>query len=84
VVATGRSDFKNQVNNVLAFPGVFKAVIDARLPRITTAMKYAAAEALAALVPNPTADEILPDPFYPNVAEHVSAAIIAAGTQQKG
>jgi len=84
VVATGRSDFQNQVNNVLVFPGVFKAVIDARLTQITTPMKYAAAEALAALVPHPTANEILPDPFYPNVAEQISTAIIAAGAQQKG
>jgi malate dehydrogenase (oxaloacetate-decarboxylating) len=85
VIATGRSDFANQVNNVLAFPGVFKAVIDARLPKITTEMKYAASAALAALVPQPTSEEILPDPFHPNVADHVAKAIIAAHQpDQKG
>ncbi len=78
VVATGRSDFANQVNNVLAFPGVFRAVIKARLPRITTQMKYAAAHALAQMVPDPTATSILPDPFQPELAEKVADAIIAA------
>lgn len=78
VVATGRSDFPNQVNNVLVFPGVFRAVIDARLPRVTTAMKYAAAQALAALVPQPGPEQILPDPFAPDVAARVAQAIIQA------
>lgn len=77
VVATGRSDFANQVNNVLAFPGVFKAVIDARLTKITTEMKYAAAEALAALVPAPHETAILPDPFQEGIAESVAKAMIA-------
>lgn len=79
VVATGRSDFENQVNNVLAFPGVFRAVVKARLPKITTQMKYAAAQALAQLVPAPTPSLILPDPFQPDLAEHIADAIIAAG-----
>lgn len=79
VVATGRSDFDNQVNNVLAFPGVFRAVVKARLPKITTQMKYAAAQALAQLVPSPHPTLILPDPFQPNLAEHIADAIIAAG-----
>lgn len=78
VIATGRSDFDNQVNNVLAFPGVFRAVVEARLPRITTQMKYAAAEALAALVPSPTASRILPDPFMPALSKHIADAIISA------
>lgn len=79
VVATGRSDFDNQVNNVLAFPGVFRAVIKAKLPRITTRMKYAAATALAAMVTEPHPTHILPDPFQPGLAEQVADAIIAAG-----
>jgi malate dehydrogenase (oxaloacetate-decarboxylating) len=78
VVATGRSDFANQVNNVLAFPGVFRAVVKARLPKITTQMKYAAADALAQMVKNPSPTEILPDPFHPKLAEHIADAIIAA------
>jgi malate dehydrogenase (oxaloacetate-decarboxylating) len=78
VVATGRSDYANQVNNVLAFPGVFRAVIKARLPRITTEMKYAAATALSQMVTSPSTEEILPDPFRPGLAEQVADAIIAA------
>ena len=78
VVATGRSDYANQVNNVLAFPGVFRAVIHARLPRITTEMKYAAATALSQMVASPSTEEILPDPFRPGLAEQVADAIIAA------
>jgi malate dehydrogenase (oxaloacetate-decarboxylating) len=78
VVATGRSDFANQVNNVLAFPGVFRAVVKARLPRITTEMKYAAATALAQMVTSPSLEEILPDPFRPGLAEQVADAMIAA------
>lgn len=77
VVATGRSDFANQINNVLAFPGIFKAVIDGRLPRITTAMKIAASEAIAATIPQPTATQIIPDPFFPHLAERVAEAVLA-------
>jgi malate dehydrogenase (oxaloacetate-decarboxylating) len=75
VVATGRSDFPNQINNVLAFPGVFRGALDARLPRITDAMKVAAAEALAALVENPSAEIIIPDVFDPRVVATVAAAV---------
>ncbi len=60
VVATGRSDFANQVNNSLAFPGIFRGALDAQATRITTEMKLAAAYALANLTQNPTADEIIP------------------------
>jgi malate dehydrogenase (oxaloacetate-decarboxylating) len=60
VIATGRSDFPNQVNNVLGFPGIFKGALEARATRITEAMKLAAAEALAGVIQNPTAEEILP------------------------
>lgn len=76
IVATGRSDFPNQVNNVLAFPAIWRAVIDGRLPKITTAMKYAAARALANQVPNPTVDQILPDPFRPGLAQTIAKQII--------
>ena len=78
VVATGRSDFPNQINNLLAFPAVFRAVIDARLTKITLPMKVAASKAIAALVPNPTAGEIVPSVFYPDLAKIVAEAIIAA------
>lgn len=76
VVATGRSDFPNQINNVLAFPGVFRAVIDGRLKTITLEMKKAAASALAKMVPSPTVDRIIPDPFTPNLAKKIAKAIL--------
>jgi len=76
IVATGRSDFQNQINNVLAFPGVFRAVIDGRLTHISTEMKHAAAQAIAAMVQNPTTQEIIPKAFEPNMAQLVSQAIL--------
>ncbi len=78
IVASGRSDFPNQINNVLAFPGVFRAVVKGRLTAITQRMKENAADALAHLVTNPTAENIIPDPFFSNLAEHVADAIIAS------
>ena len=60
VVGTGRSDFPNQINNSLVFPGVFRGALDAKATRITTKMKLAASEALAALVPEPTANRVIP------------------------
>jgi malate dehydrogenase (oxaloacetate-decarboxylating) len=75
VVASGRSDFPNQINNVLAFPAIFRAVLDYRLPRITLAMKVAAATALAELVEHPTAEQIIPDPFTPGLAQYVAEKI---------
>lgn len=78
VIATGRSDFPNQVNNVLAFPGIFRAVVDGRLTSITPQMKAAAVVALAGLVPNPTAGHILPDPFATKIAETIATAVLAA------
>ncbi len=75
VVATGRSDYPNQVNNVLAFPGVFRGALDARALRITDAMKLAAAHALADLVPDPSPDRILPSPLDRSVAPAVAAAV---------
>lgn len=76
IVGTGRSDFPNQVNNVLAFPGIFRGALDAEATRITEEMKIAAARALAACVDNPTADMILPDPLDRTVAPRIAAAIL--------
>jgi malate dehydrogenase (oxaloacetate-decarboxylating) len=79
VVATGRSDFPNQINNVLAFPGIFRGALDAGAPRITEAMKLAAAEAIAGIVADDLrADQIVPSPLDPRVAPAVAAAVIAA------
>lgn len=75
VVGTGRSDFPNQVNNVLAFPGLFRGALDCGAPRITQEMMIAAAKALAACVDNPTADRVLPDPLDPTVAAQVAVAV---------
>lgn len=75
VVATGRSDFPNQVNNVLAFPGIFKGALSVRAPRITKAMKIAAVEALAGAISEPSSDRILPNPLDPGIAETVAAAV---------
>jgi len=75
VVATGRSDFPNQINNVLAFPGIFRGALDSGASQITEAMKLAAAEAIAAMVPDPTAEEIVPSVFAPGVADTVAAAV---------
>ena len=75
VVATGRSDFPNQVNNSLAFPGIFRGALDHGVQKITDQHKLAAAEALAALVENPTADEVIPSPFDERVVSAVSAVI---------
>ncbi|MFD7074157.1 NADP-dependent malic enzyme [Nocardioides sp. NPDC059952] len=79
IVATGRSDFPNQINNVLAFPGIFRGAIDVRASSITEGMKLAAAQALAALVADElAADKIIPEPFDPRVGPAVSAAVAEA------
>ena len=79
VVATGRSDFPNQINNVLAFPGVFRGALDSGARRITAAMKVAAAGAIAGLVGEQLrADYIVPSPLDPRVAPAVAAAVAAA------
>jgi malate dehydrogenase (oxaloacetate-decarboxylating) len=79
VVATGRSDFPNQINNVLAFPGVFRGALDAQATRITEAMKIAAADAIAAVVAESlTPDAIVPSPLDPRVAPAVAAAVAEA------
>src|SRR3954463_10510368 len=79
IVATGRSDFPNQINNVLAFPGIFRGAFDARATAITEAMKLAAADALASIVADvATEDLIIPSPFDPRVAPMVAEAVAAA------
>ena len=79
VVATGRSDFPNQINNVLAFPGIFRGAFDARATAITEGMKLAAAEALADLVGRDLAEDfIVPSPFDPRVGPAVAAAVAEA------
>ncbi len=80
VVGTGRSDHPNQINNVLAFPGIFRGALDVRAADINDAMKVAATEAIASLVSDEelTADYILPKAFDPRVGETVAAAVAAA------
>lgn len=77
VVGTGRSDFPNQINNVIAFPGIFKGALEGRAPQITEDMKLAAAYALAALVPDDKLNEdyILPAAFEPGIADAVAQAV---------
>ena len=75
VIATGRSDFPNQINNALAFPGIFRGALDHKVTQITDQHKIAAAEALAALVGSPTADEVIPSPFDERVVPTVAAVI---------
>lgn len=75
VVATGRSDFPNQVNNVLVFPGIFKAALHHRFPRITNDMKYQTAVAIARLVEHPTPEYILPSVFDAQVADVIDVAL---------
>jgi malate dehydrogenase (oxaloacetate-decarboxylating) len=83
VVGTGRSDFKNQINNVMAFPGIFRGALDVRASEINDEMKVAAALALAGLVPEEalSADFILPEPFDPRVAPAVAAAVAEAAVR---
>lgn len=77
IVGTGRSDFPNQVNNVVAFPGIFKGALEGRAPQITEEMKLAAAEAIASLVPDDELceDKVMPEAFNPKVAELVAEAV---------
>lgn len=77
VVGTGRSDFPNQVNNVLAFPGIFRGLLDVRASRVTDSMKEAAARAIAAVIPQEElrAEYVLPDPFNPDVSRAVARAV---------
>ena len=77
VVGTGRSDFPNQVNNVVAFPGIFKGALEGRATQITEEMKLAAAHAIAGLVPDEELSDvnIMPEAFLPEVAEVVANAV---------
>jgi malate dehydrogenase (oxaloacetate-decarboxylating) len=90
IMATGRSDYPNQINNVLAFPGVFKGALDVRAHTINEPMKLAAAQAIAGVIPD---EELHPDYIIPsvfnrkvaeNVAEAVAEAAIASGVARKG
>ncbi len=76
VVATGRSDFPNQVNNAIAFPGIFRGALDNGVKKITDEHKIAAAEALASLVDSPSADEIIPSAFDERVVSAVAKTIV--------
>ena len=80
VVATGRSDYPNQINNVLAFPGIFRGALDARASDINDAMKIAAAKALAGLISDEelSADYIIPAAFDPRVKDAVASAVVQA------
>jgi malate dehydrogenase (oxaloacetate-decarboxylating) len=78
VVGTGRSDFPNQVNNVLVFPGIFRGALDARAPAITSGMKITAALALAGTVDKPSAEMILPHPLDRTVAPEIAKQVRAA------
>ena len=77
IVGTGRSDFPNQINNVLAFPGIFRGALDVRAKDINDEMKIAAAEAIAAVIPDDklTQDNIIPDSFDPHVRDAVANAV---------
>lgn len=85
VVGTGRSDFPNQVNNVIAFPGIFRGALDARAGRITEEMKEAAARAIAGVIPEEelSADYVLPDPFNPLIVERIAAAVKAEAEKER-
>ncbi len=78
IIGTGRSDYPNQINNVLAFPGIFRGALDARAPDITETMKLTAAKAIAAVIPEDKLNEdyIIPSPFDKNVSKAVAEAII--------
>ena len=75
IIATGRSDFPNQVNNSLVFPGIFKWALEARIKNITDEMKIAAAESLANLVEHPDEENIIPGPFHPGVADTIAESV---------
>jgi malate dehydrogenase (oxaloacetate-decarboxylating) len=82
VIATGRSDYPNQINNVLAFPGVFRGLLDVRATRCTIEIKRAAADALASLVAEPVPERIIPGAFEPGVADAVADAVRAMALRQ--
>lgn len=75
IIATGRSDFPNQINNVLAFPGIFRGALDNQIKKITEKHKLAAAEALASIVKHPTTEHIIPSPFDKSVVPSIAKVI---------
>jgi malate dehydrogenase (oxaloacetate-decarboxylating) len=75
-MATGRSDFPNQVNNAVAFPGIFRGALDNRVRDITDSHKIAAAEAIATLIDNPTADNIIPSVMDDRLVPAIAKVII--------
>lgn len=81
VVGTGRSDFPNQINNVLAFPGIFRGALDAGAKIISESMKIAAARALAESITDPTVDRVLPDPLDRSVCPQIASAVAAAAEE---
>ena len=85
IVGTGRSDFPNQINNVLAFPGIFRGALNVRAKRITEKMKVAAAYALANAIKDEELNEeyIIPDIFYPGISDIVARAVEEAWTEEK-
>lgn len=80
IVATGRSDFPNQINNSLAFPGIFKGALSVRAKIITEKMKLKASEALASLIKHPTVEKIIPGPFEKGLTDAVAKAVSQAAT----
>jgi len=83
IIATGRSDFPNQINNVLAFPGLFRGALNARTREFTYRMYVAAAYAIADCVENPTPEEIIPSAFDKRVAQEVAQTVEEVCEQQK-
>ena len=83
VVGTGRSDYPNQVNNVLVFPGIFRGALDAKADRITDDMKLSAAYAIAHMVEQPTEERILPEAFNKDVARNVANAVRKSWEEKK-
>ena len=85
IVGTGRSDYPNQINNVLAFPGLFRGALDSRSPNITEAMKLAAAKAIASIITDEElrTDYIIPSPFDKRVAKVVSQAVVTESKKNK-
>ena len=75
IVATGRSDYPNQINNVLVFPGLFRGLLDTGINKVTEKMKLAVADSLAKLIPSPTAGKVIPAPLDPGVAEAIANAV---------
>ena len=78
IIATGRSDYPNQVNNVLAFPGIFRGALDCRAKQITPKMKIAAAYAIAACVEEPSNEQIIPKSLNKEIASKVAESVMKA------